>query len=49
MAKIGLCVDYTALKSKPLGQYRQKLYSSKAHSILSDTHPLFINFDKEKR
>ena len=49
LAKIGLCVDYTALPSKPLGQYRQNIYSRKAHSILSDTHALFINFGKEKR
>ena len=44
LTKIGLCVDYTALPSKPWGQYREKLCSRKAHSILSDTYPLFINF-----
>ena len=48
LAKIGLYVDYTALPSKPLGQYKQNLYSRKAYIILSDTHPLFTNFVRQK-
>ena len=48
LAKIWLCVDSTALPSKPLGQSGQKLYSRKTHSILSDTHPLFIHFAGQK-
>ena len=48
LTKNGLCVDYNALPSKPLGQYGQKLCGRKAHSILSDTYSLFIIFLSER-